>query len=216
MITKAYIIRHGLTINAEEKRYQGRLDVPLAREGEAQMQRLSHHLVCETTETGPAAGTDHFLDAVYCSDLQRARKSAEIIGRPFGLKPIIISDFRERSFGHWEGLTFYEIMQTYPQEIGAWTNDPLKFFPAGGESTLEVRNRVMPAFNEILSEKRGGKFAVIAHGGVNRIILCEVLGIALQNLFRIEQDFSALNVINFYKEAPVLIRMNYVVTAGRI
>lgn len=214
-ITTVYIIRHGLTINAEQKRYIGHLDVPLSLEGEKQMERQASYLIHETNEIRLLTGADNLLDSVYCSDLLRATKSAEIIGRPFGLKPVIVPDFRECSFGHWEGMTFDKIMQTYPGELDAWAMDPLKFFPVGGESIMDVRSRVMPVFYNIIAKKSGKKIAIVAHGGVNRIILCELMGIPLQNIFRIEQDFSALNVCVFYDEVPVLKRMNYVVNSSQ-
>ena len=215
VITTVYIIRHGLTINAEQKRYIGHLDIPLSQEGEKQMERQASHLIHETNEIRLSTGAGNLLDSVYCSDLLRVTQSAEIIGRPFGLKPVIVPDFRECRFGHWEGMTFDEIMQTYSGELDDWAKDPLKFFPVGGESTMDVRSRVMPVFHDIIAKKRGKKIAIVAHGGVNRIILCELLGIPLQNIFRIEQDFSALNVCIFYDEVPVVKLMNYVVYSSQ-
>ncbi|MBU2621794.1 MAG: alpha-ribazole phosphatase [Proteobacteria bacterium] len=207
MITICYIIRHGLTVNAKEKRYTGHLDVNLSQEGEEQMERLAFHL---------STSANNSLDSVYCSDLIRAKRSAEIIGWAFGIKkPIIVPDFRECSFGHWEGLTFDEIMQTYPEEFDAWAKSPLEFMPIGGESIMDVRSRVMPFFNNIVAENRGKKIAIVAHGGVNRIILCELLGIPLQNIFKIGQDFGALNVCIFHDEVPVLKLMNYMVNPGQ-
>ena len=211
MITTVYIIRHGLTIHAEEKRYSGHLDVPLSREGEKQIERLADHLVFEANDIQLPASAKNSLDSVYCSDLQRSRKSAEIIARSFGLQPIVVPGLRERSFGRWEGMTFDEINRKYPDEFNAWVNGPLTFFPVDGESTEAVRDRVMAAFYDIIEKRKGKKIVIVAHGGVNRIIICELLGIPLQNIFRIEQDFSALNVFFFYEEVPVLKLMNYVV-----
>ena len=202
-----------MTINAEEKRYSGHLDVPLSKEGEKQLERLACHLVHGISEITRQRRADTvLLDYVYCSDLQRARKSAEIIARPFGLQPVVIPDLRERNFGRWEGMTFDEILQKYPEEFDAWVHDPLAFFPVDGESTETVRDRVMAAFYDIIEKRKGKKIAIVAHGGVNRIILCELLGIPLQNIFKIEQDFSALNVCIFYDDVPVLKQMNYVVS----
>jgi len=215
MDTTVYIIRHGRTLKAEEKRYYGYMDVPLSKTGQGQLQQLARYLKKGMNPGAPlAGGHGGLLDDVYCSDLVRATVSAEIIAEPFGLKPIVIPNLKERGFGHWEGLTFDEIHQQYAEEIDAWANDPLKFSPAGGESTVDVRNRVMAAFNDIMNNNNGKKIAVVAHGGVNRIIMCELLGISLQNIFRIEQDFGALNVFVFCEKVPVMKLMNYVVNPG--
>ncbi|MDF1589879.1 MAG: histidine phosphatase family protein [Desulfobacterales bacterium] len=215
MITTVYIIRHGLTINAEEKRYSGHLDVPLSEEGEKQIGRLADHLVHEANESQLPGSAGNALGCIYCSDLQRSRRSAEIIARSFGLQPIIIPRLRERGFGRWEGMTFDEINRKYPDEFMAWINNPLTFFPVGGESTEAVRDRVMPAFRDIIEKEKGKKTAIVAHGGVNRIIICELLGVSLQNMFRIEQDYSALNVFSFHGEFAVLRRMNFVAAGSR-
>lgn len=213
MITTVYIIRHGATVNAEEKRYAGHLDVPLSPEGEKQIERLSRHLVYEPSSAQSADGPSHSLDCVYCSDLQRARKSAEIIARPFGLNPVLIPALRERNFGCWEGMTFDEINRKYPDDFNAWGNAPLTFFPAGGESTEAVRDRVVPAFFDIIEMMQGKRLAIVAHGGVNRVILCNLLGIPLRNMFRIDQDYGALNEFSFHGAFPVLKRMNAVAVA---
>jgi alpha-ribazole phosphatase/probable phosphoglycerate mutase len=208
MSKKLYLIRHGETEGAESKRYKGHIDVPLSENGIAQMKRLSRHITREG------------LNAVYSSDLIRAQKSAEIIAEPFGLKPVIMDILKERSFGVWEGMTFDEIEAVYPEEFRAWGKDPLRFSPLNGETTIEVRARAMKALDLILNSRlnpadsaRSGSgdrsVAVVSHGGIIRIMLCELLGVPLENLFRIEQDFSALNVIEFWNGYPVVKLINY-------
>ncbi len=180
------------------------------------------------------------LNAVYTSDLSRAVKSAEIISEPYNIKPIIVRSLRERNFGIWEGMSFDEIKEKYPREFEAWVGNPLKFSPMKGESTLEVKDRAIEALNWILNEhlnaqkssKSGSSrsnslnrlnrlnglnglnntsIAIVAHGGINRIILCHLLGIPLENIFRIEQDFSALNIVEFYDKYPVVKLINYII-----
>jgi alpha-ribazole phosphatase/probable phosphoglycerate mutase len=78
----------------------------------------------------------------------------------------------------------------------------------GGETTIEVRDRVIGAVDTILREHAGQYVAVVAHGGVNRIILCHILGIPLENIFRVEQDYAALNIVEFWEKYPVLKLLN--------
>ena len=175
-------------------------------------------------------GKGGLLDAVYCSDLQRAIKSAELIAKPHSLNPIIVPSLRERNFGIWEGMSFDEIREKYPLEFDAWAGNPLRFSPMAGETTLEMQERVINAMDRIIdshnqkintlshpSPSRGeGKgegehVAIVAHGGVNRIILCLILGIPLENIFRIEQDYGALNIIEFWEKYPVVKLINGIV-----
>lgn len=148
------------------------------------------------------------LQAVYTSDLSRAVRSAGIIAGPYGLQPVETPELRERSFGIWEGMTFSEIKEKYPEEFEAWADNPLRYSPTEGESTVEVKDRIMPPLTRILESHKGDNIAVVAHGGVNRIILCHFLGIPLENIFRIEQDYAAVNIIELWDKYPVVKLLN--------
>lgn len=202
MLTKLYLIRHGETEGAEKKRYKGHIDVPLSDNGIMQVKAMSGYVA----QNGGKA-----IKAVYTSDLGRAVKSAEIIAEPLGLKPVIVKGLRERSFGRWEGMSFDEIADKYPDEFKAWADNPLEFSPMEGESTIEIRDRAMQAFNRLIDKHRGEDIAVVAHGGINRVIICELLRIPLENIFRIEQDFAAMNLIEFYDGYPVAKLINFTV-----
>jgi alpha-ribazole phosphatase len=212
MVTTLYLIRHGETEGDGIRRYKGTLDVPLSEKGIKQVERVSKHIlklistIQKEGDTMPVTGPK--LAAVYSSDLSRALKSAEIIARPHSLRPIAVSSLSERNFGVWEGMSFEEIKEKYPEEFKAWGENPLEFSPVKGESTLEVRDRVMDAFERIVQAHPGERVAIVAHGGVNRIILCHILGIPLENIFRVEQDFAALNIIEFWDGYPVVKLMN--------
>jgi len=151
------------------------------------------------------------LQAVYCSDLVRAMRSAEIVAEPHGLKVISMEELRERNFGIWEGMTFSEIRERYPEEFASWADDPLRHSPVGGENTIRVRDRVTGALDRILDHHRGGNVLIVAHGGVNRVILSHVMGIPLENIFRIEQDHGAVNIIEFWERYPVVKLVNGIV-----
>jgi alpha-ribazole phosphatase/probable phosphoglycerate mutase len=190
MVTTLYLVRHGETEGSEKRRYKGTIDVPLSRNGEEQIRRTSGFI------NEALKNSDTLLKAVYASDLSRALRSAEIIAGlngDSGLKPIVVPELRERNFGLWEGMSF---------------KDPLRFSPMGGESTLEVRDRVMDALGKILKRHDGDTIAVVAHGGVNRVIICHVTGMPLENIFRVEQDNAAVNVIEFWDEYPVVKLVN--------
>jgi alpha-ribazole phosphatase/probable phosphoglycerate mutase len=201
MATTLYLIRHGETEGSSEKRYKGSIDVPLSEKGMKQIKAAAAFI--------SGAVNSGILSAVYCSPLSRAVKSAEIIAEPHGLKPIIINNLKERNFGVWEGMTFTEIKEKYPAEFEAWANNPVKYSPVGGESTIEVRDRVISALTGILDNHKDENIGLVAHGGVNRIMLCHLLGIPLDNIFRVEQDFAAVNIIDFYERYPVVKLLNY-------
>lgn len=232
MVTTLYLIRHGETEGAETKRYKGSIDVPLSQNGISEMgitARFVHDHAEKAVEairksylsdihasasaqngdeTDAAVQKRNALDAVYSSDLQRAIKSAEIFAKPFGLMPEIVPALRERHFGIWEGMSFSEIKKKYPDGFSAWAKDPLANSPIGGETTLQVKERVIPALKEIISRHAGRQLAVVSHGGVIRVALCHFLGMPLSNIFRIEQDTAAVNIIEFWEAYPVVKLIN--------
>ena len=245
MVTTLYLIRHGETEGGQQNRYKGHIDVPLSENGIRQMERLSKYIVQNSSTLNNVEPLNNIeqlkLNAVYCSDLSRALKSAEIIAKPHKLRPIVMPELRERNFGIWEGMTFNEIKEKYPQEFDAWVSNPLKFSPVQGESTIEVRDRVIGALGEILKnhaiqstgneDKKLGRWeaekskhhnflssqlqsfnniAIVSHGGVNRIVLCHLLEIPFENIFRIEQDYGALNIVEFHDKYPVVKLINFI------
>lgn len=108
----------------------------------------------------------------------------------------------------WEGMTFIEIKDKYPHEFEAWMANPLEYCPAGGESTVNVGKRVAAAIEAIVDRHPGEAIAAVTHAGVNRIILCRFMGIPLENIFTIEQDCGAVNIIEFTDNYPVVKLMN--------
>ncbi len=225
MVTTLYLIRHGETAGGDAKRYYGSIDILLSERGKEQAvekavmlrryiekattsKHLSYLKDVHNKADNQNASNSVGLRAIYCSDLARAVQSAEIIAEQFGLVPFRVADLRERSFGIWEGMTFSEIKDQYPKEFALWAQNPLAYSPIGGETTLAVRDRVIKVISEVIEKHAGEEVAVVAHGGVNRIILCHILGIPLANIFRIEQDYTALNIIEFWEKYPVLKLLN--------
>ncbi len=207
-VTKIFLIRHGETVDSNSRRYKGHIDIALSENGVEQVKKLSGYMFQNSSTL--FKGSSNGLDAVYCSDLSRAIKSAEIVSEPYGCKPVINVGLKERNFGVWEGMSFDEIKEKWPDAFNSWAENPVKFSPMEGESTLDVRDRAMKTFNEIVSKHKGESIALVAHGGINRVILCELLGVPLENVFRLEQDFAAMNEIELW-DYPVVKKFNYVV-----
>ena len=195
MFTRVYLMRHGEVANSGEKRYNGHIDVDITDRGVDQMHRLAGLL-----EGKP-------ISAVYSSDLIRSVKGAKIISDRLGLTPTPIRTLRERSVGKWEGLTAEEIKERYPDDYTAWRADLLNFRPPEGECLLDVRDRIIPEYRRIVSSHAGAEIAMLLHGGVNRVILAEVLGLPPLNLFRIDQSFGALNIIDHYEDGAAVVKL---------
>jgi broad specificity phosphatase PhoE len=170
-------------VGAETRRFIGHLDVPLSPLGEAQVGALAARL----------RGVP--LDAIYCSDLRRTRRSAEILAAPHHLTPISDPALREFAMGRWDGLTAEEIRALDAAAFDAWMGDVGRFQFPGGESLPDLEARAWPAFETIVTRHAGGAIAIVAHGGSNRAILCRALGLGPERLLALGQDYAALSVL---------------------
>ncbi len=195
MFTRVYLMRHGEVANGGEKRYNGHIDIDITDRGVEQMHRLAGLLA------------DKPVRAVYSSDLIRSLKGAEIISGRLGLSPVPMRSLRERSVGSWEGMTAEEIQQRYPEAYRAWRADLLNFRPPGGECLEDVRSRILPEYRRIVAAHPGEEIAMLLHGGVNRVILADALGVPPLNLFRIDQSFGALNIIEHYGDGMSVVKL---------
>jgi probable phosphoglycerate mutase len=177
------LTRHGrIQLEDDQRRYIGQLDLPLSGEGVRQAEALAKRL----SQTG--------ITAVFASDLVRSRQTAEMIAAHGGIAVSLRSDLREISLGEWEGCTFADIIRRFPDEFRARGADIAYYRVPGGESFADCSLRVVAAFHDLLG-KSTGDIAIVGHAGVNRLLLCHVLGLPLGNLFRIGQDYGCINII---------------------
>jgi broad specificity phosphatase PhoE len=198
--TWVYLIRHGEVVGATEGRFFGHTDVPLSATGVRQAEALAHAL-------GPEP-----IEAVYASDLERARASAAPLARSRGLDPVLVPPLREVAMGRWENLTFREIREREPDRLTTWLADPVRHPFPEGENLEDLRARIMPAVTGILARHAGRRVAIVAHGGSNRVILAEALGLPLGNALRLAQDYACVSVVEYRGGGAVLHSLNHRVT----
>jgi 2,3-bisphosphoglycerate-dependent phosphoglycerate mutase len=155
-VTTLLLARHGETDWNRHLRIQGSSDIALNELGLEQARALADEL----------AGVE--LDAVYASDLVRARATAEAVAAAHGLDVRVDPRLRERSFGSWEGLTREDIAELPP---GARHD---------GETDEEVRARVLAAIEEIARRHPGGQVLVVSHGGALNTLWHHALGVRVE------------------------------------
>lgn len=193
--TRLFLIRHGQVEGHEAKRYNGQKNVALTAHGRRQLD-----LVAERLNGVP-------LDAVWSSDLDRCRYGAERLAVPRGLQVVYREALRELHAGDWEGLTWEELQRLYPMEWQARLADIVAYQIPGGESFHGAAQRVLPELTRLLAAHPGQNVALVAHGGVNRIILLDALGAPLDKVFSLEQDFACLNVIDYFADGYRTVRL---------
>lgn len=152
--TRVVAIRHGETDWNAGARLQGQIDIALNQVGRAQVARLAQAL------------RDEGLSAVFSSDLERAADTARAFAEPLGLPLVLDASLRERAFGHFEGKTYDEIAQHWPQGAQRWRSRDPDFAPEGGETLAGFQARSVVAAERIATAHAGSCIALVTHGGV--------------------------------------------------
>ena len=185
-MTAIYLIRHGEIPQSEPRRFVGQRNLLLTDIGRKQIAGLSEALASCS------------FDQVICSPLSRCIESANILCTRLGGVPDVVPNLCEISLGAWEGLTADEVRERFPGCYEAREMDLAGFRPSGGESFIDLLNRVWPSFENLVNGPHD-RVAVVAHSGVNRVLLCRILDIPLGNLLRLEQHYGCLNIIHHTK-----------------
>jgi probable phosphoglycerate mutase len=156
--TRILAIRHGETAWNVDTRIQGHLDIPLNDTGRWQAERLGQSLVAED------------ITAIYASDLSRAHETALYVSRASGVPVVAELGLRERGFGDFEGRTFAEIEVALPEQAERWRKRDPAFSPSGGESLLQVQERVLATVDRLAKQHPGELIVMVAHGGVMDVL----------------------------------------------
>ena len=169
--TRLVLIRHGQTDWNVGARIQGHTDEPLNAHGRWQAAQLALALAHEDFE------------AVYCSDLQRARATALAISHLAarrGARPLIdVPGLRERHFGDFEGATFTQVDEQWPEQAARWRQRDPHFAPPGGEALAPFYARVVASAHELASRHAGTAIVLVSHGGVLDCLYRVALGLPL-------------------------------------
>jgi probable phosphoglycerate mutase len=151
-MSKLVLVRHGETTWNAERRVQGQLEAPLSARGRLQAAALAR-----------AIGREGF-DAIYASDLSRARETAERIAAVTGAGVRLEPRLRERHYGLFQGLTWDEVRQRYPGELARAKLIFTGMSIPGGEPVEEFAERTLAILGEIAANHRHA--LVVAHGGL--------------------------------------------------
>jgi alpha-ribazole phosphatase len=193
--TRIHLIRHGEVEGAGTPRYNGHADVALSDRGIEQYHALKQRL----------AGSN--ISACYSSDLQRCRIGAEILGEYLRIRPVFEPALRELNIGIWEGMTWDEIRQLWPDEWDARLADIVNYRVPEGENLLDLQSRLMPEIERIIADHAGEEVLVVAHGGANRVILLNAIGAPLSALFNIEQNYCCYNIIDYFEDGNRVVKL---------
>jgi len=201
------LVRHGQTTWNIERRFQGWSDSSLTSTGVKQAECLARRL------------SGQRIKAVYTSDLGRACQTAQLLARPHGLDPVVLTDMRETCWGEWEGQTAREIEAKDPKlwqriwrkhpngdDMADWeTTSPVP----GAESHSAACSRIVAALERIHRAHcdRDDQVVLVGHGGSLRFVITTALGLSPSYARRFHLDNASLSIITYYPEEHPKIRL---------
>ena len=191
--TVTLLLRHGQTPMSVQKRYSGRSDVPLTDLGVQQA-------VAAAKRLAPAG-----IGVIVTSPLLRAARTAEEVAAVTGAPVVADAGFRESDFGAWEGLTFAEVRERWPDEMTAWLADPA-VAPPGGESFAEVSARVTDALDRVLTARERQTILIVSHVTPIKTLVAAALLAPPAALYRMHLDIAAQSQIDWYADGPAVLR----------
>ncbi|MFE7787273.1 bifunctional RNase H/acid phosphatase [Streptomyces nigrescens] len=192
------LLRHGETALTPEKRFSGSggTDPELSAAGRRQAEATAAALA--------ARGT---IQAVVSSPLRRCRETAETVAARLGLEVRIEEGLRETDFGAWEGLTFAEVRERFPEDLDAWLGSARVAPTGGGESFAAVARRVAVARDKLLARYAGRTVLLVTHVTPVKTLVRLALGAPPESLFRMELSAASLSAVAYFSDGNASVRL---------
>lgn len=171
------LLRHGEPEGGQK--FRGAIDDPLSPRGWEQMRA--------------AAGDYREWETIISSPLIRCAAFARALAQQLDRPLEIVEEFTEISFGVWEGRSVAEVHETDPQALGQFWRDPVAYPIPGGEPVTDFDRRIGQAWKALLERYHGRHVLLVAHGGVIRMVLRQLLEIPVRRIWRIEAPFASLS-----------------------
>ncbi|WP_030825735.1 bifunctional RNase H/acid phosphatase [Streptomyces hygroscopicus] len=192
------LLRHGETPLTPEKRFSGSggTDPGLSPVGRHQAERVAAALA--------ARGT---IQAVVTSPLLRCRETADVVARRLGLDVRVDEGLRETDFGAWEGLTFAEVKERFPDDLAAWLASSKAAPTGGGESFAAVARRVALSRDKLIARYPGRTVLLVTHVTPIKTLVRLALGAPPEALFRMELSAASLSAVAYYADGNASLRL---------
>ena len=173
------LLRHGDVEGG--RKYRGQLDDPLSELGWKQLRKTT--------------ANKQDWQYIITSPLKRCAEFASELVQTHSLPLKIEPEFKEVSFGLWEGKTAEELLNSEEEKIKEYWGDPINITPPQGENLLDFEKRILKGWEKLLTEYEGKHILLISHAGVMRIILCHILGMPVTELFKLDVALAKVSRI---------------------
>jgi broad specificity phosphatase PhoE/ribonuclease HI len=197
--TTLILVRHGVTVHTESRKFSGGLggrNPGLTDEGRAQARATADWLAPLADE----------IDVVISSPVRRTLETAEVIAARLGTTFVTEDGLAEMEFGTWEGMTFAEVRESYPDDLDAWLGS-VDTGPGGGESLREVEKRVLATLDRLVCQHAGKTVLAVSHVTPIKVLVAHVMAAPLESVHRMELAPASVTVVSFFDDDRMALRM---------
>jgi broad specificity phosphatase PhoE len=193
MALRLFFLRHGQTAMSRANVFCGRrLDPPLTPEGITMAEEFA------------AAYRELEWRAIYSSPLDRAIATAAPLAAAVGLPIERRDELAELDYGAWDGMTADEVARMFHIEHERWAADPAWNPPTGGETAVQLAQRMTRAVEEIDATHDDGNVLVVSHKASIRVALCALLGVDVGRFrYRFGCPVGSVSIIEFGDHGPL-------------
>jgi alpha-ribazole phosphatase len=184
---KIFLIRHGSIDYKYDGCYIGAMNVSLAPKGLKEAAAVGRYI------------TDINCDHIFASPMLRVKQTLEVALPPEKVKTVEYKEnIREVNFGDWEGKSFSEINERYPNEVNNWAEDSTEFSFPNGSTLTDFYSRI-ELFKKTLLDTSGSKIMVFAHGGVILALICSILGLEKEKMLGFKVDRGSISSVELFE-----------------
>ncbi|MEW1831643.1 bifunctional RNase H/acid phosphatase [Streptomyces sp. NPDC088196] len=192
------LLRHGETPLTPQKRFSGSggTNPALSNVGRDQAERAATALATRRT-----------IQHIIASPLTRTRETAAAVADRLGLPVTIEEGLRETDFGAWEGLTFGEVRDRYPEDLTTWLTDPTAQPTGGGESFADTATRIAATRDKLTATYAGRTVLLVTHVTPIKTFVQLALGAPPESLFRMELSAASISTVAYYADGNASVRL---------
>lgn len=181
--TRLYLLRHGEVEASYHRVFGGKIDMELSPLGHEQVQALADYF------------RRHPPHVMYASPMKRVQQTLAPLAKQTGLEPIILPGLREVDFGVWTGLSWEQVQERYQVSAFDWLKELEAGSIAEAETTADFRQRVDEALRQMLESSPHKEVAVVAHGGVIRMLLALILDLPFTRMSAFDIEYASITKI---------------------
>jgi broad specificity phosphatase PhoE len=181
--TRLFLLRHGEVEARYHRVFGGKIDMELSPLGHEQVQALADYF------------RRHPPHVMYASPMKRVQQTLAPLAKQTGLQPHILPGLREVDFGEWTGLSWDQVYERFKVSAYDWLNQLEAGSIAQAETTADFRKRVDEALQQILTESPSKEIAVIAHGGVIRMLLALILDLPFARMAAFDIEYASITKV---------------------